>query len=310
MTKGKELNKEKESKKVSSVVLASKVKRALTIQGFPLEVSTYRSFKEREWDAELEASFADIPQKPGQEAREWWKLIARRGEGYQRRFIDVKAEKHLYGDAKPYSFAEIGVIVECKSHQTIPWVFYEEEKVFSSHERLKHLSFGDLSSFSLRSGVAAIEGSKMEMIRATSHHTAYHHQKIAQAGHIVPLSGGDKGRDTLYEACMTCVAALEYYYAMSASTEDIRFIEHGVEKRTAAYWTWYPVVVFAGNMFSICFADDGDFEAVPTDYIQLRFDTGIRHYWIDIVQNRFLPKFIEILDDELARLKAAITSGS
>ncbi|MFW9801788.1 MAG: hypothetical protein ACFFFC_04010 [Candidatus Thorarchaeota archaeon] len=278
-------------KKPEAGITASKVKKALKIQGFPLEVEVYKLFLDNDWDAELEASFRTLTQNPGQEAREWMKMLARRSDEPPMRFIDVTAEKWVRGK-------KIGVTIECKSHQTIPWVFYEEEKM----QFMEDYSIGERSSISKLSRTASNFESKRKEIRKCSHHTALKHPKIARAGHVVPLArGAQDARDSLYEACSTVIDALEYNFGLNASTME-RVLRRETRNENDVmnhYWRWYPVVVFGGSMFSINVKKKGDFNVKPANYIQYSFKTGAREYLVDIVQRRFLKSYIKILETEL-----------
>ena len=282
----------REKRETDNPPFEERLKHALEIHGFPLEIETHQKLLSNDWKSAAETVFVDIDTEK-----------TRRHD-----FIAWKAQDI----DSPFSKVDITLIMECKKRTNSAWVFYgvgDDTKVLEDVTTLL-----DLTSYAIitmnEKWTEGWRDSAYKKILSSSHQLPSMNHKIAISGHEIHVETiqewnkrtkeEEKGirskketkgvRDFLHDACVSVIKAIEAHIDSS--------VEHWDKGVPDILEYVYPVIVFDGQMYWATYTD-GNTLLEEIDYVQLKWETKNDYHTIDVVKSKQLDDYLAMIDDEL-----------
>jgi hypothetical protein len=205
----------------------------------------------------------------------------------KRRSVDIVAHKGFFESIGAYDRLNVSLVIECKK-SVKPWVFFTSLK--EGHP-LFELPFSMIRHFAmpeLRNSFGFNRWTQKQM-----HYAPSFSKKCAIISYE-PFKKGD-GRE-VPEATYQVTKALNYLLEFFTKTPKLTAMK--------PVFILYPVIVFDGHIFE-CELQNGDIKLAQSNFVQ--FFVEIEQYFlIDVLRKEFLPKYLEVIDEEITSLKEAL----
>lgn len=222
-------------------------------------------------------------------------------EGISREF-DILAYRQWSFDTSDAAIAVDAILIaECKKSEK-PWVFFATPENLSLH-RLGELvkgrgRIGSKRAFTGRDWVDSLISD--DTLRAFHHY--FQKPNLARTFHE-PFKGHERADTSpmIYSAVLSAVKASLFHLQDRPSDNWLRI--------------FYPIIILDGNLFEAHVAANKVIELVPADHILLSFNytlpkrssqrsiwEGQHRFLIDVVHERYLDQFLQIIEDEHAAL--------
>jgi hypothetical protein len=262
--------------------IEKRLRKALEVHGFPLEILTHQKLLARKWTSAAESAYAD-------------------SDTGKRRTVDFVAWKIQKTDAQ-FTAVDITLVIECKKRQNSVWVFYGE---FSDdNEEFEVREILNMATFAVISANPEVmdrwHDSAIMKVFGSSHQLIDSDQKVAISGHEIRLSSKkpkEEDRDYLHDACNAVTKAVDDKYKKMAEDwgesipETLQFI--------------YPVIVFEGPMYWAT-SSKGKIDLQEVQYVQLEWETRQDQRIIDVVNASSLDVFLDMMDKELVETASGV----
>ncbi len=263
--------------------LKSKIIEELDKTGYPTEIVSASLLQRAGWGVLHNPSYLD---KMEQTSREF----------------DLRAYKSKSfpsGGGTTFSIGEY-VIAECKKSEK-PWVFFVTPEDLNSEGLDARINAVKWKASVRNQPWDPISGKLLSAERFSEIHHYFQLNELARTFYE-PFKKFEKSENSqmIYSAVMSCVKATLFHY------QDIEF-----DRWLLIY---YPLIIFSGRLFKAEVAEGKQISLNEANHILLAFNyidasQKSRFTWenqhrfiIDIVQEDYLPSYIQILDNELNNL--------
>lgn len=251
----------------------------IKMSGYPLEIRITNVLKSYGWIVLNQECYVDY---------ETGKL----------RTIDIIATKRVdISKSSIFDRILIELIIECKHSLERHWVFFIGEKE-------REFKFPIMIVKNIGKPKKEISYYDVNNILANSHY-----YKLQSPDNVAIVSHetfkGEKKPSTIFEATNQVLKALIYQY-----TKSRKMISTNLSPSILIIF--YPIIIFDGYMFK-CRIEDNEPKIFETDYIQyivnhraLDNPFSTECYLIEVMKDKFLPKYLQKIDEELRILRKAI----
>ncbi len=284
--------------------IENRVKEALEMHGFPLQITVHRALENRGWKSQAESAFVD-------------------SDLDKIRRVDFIAWKKIEIDSKFYDDVVVTLVIECKRRANSSWVFYKTERdsiCLDDTEKLINYSQHIALITAESEWLEGFSDSAIKKVLTKSHQLPSRHPQLAISGHDIPIEteqqrkkriieqkSGARGRkntnnrlDFLHIACLEVTKALEWSF-----NDEVAFWRD-TNQRPRSFSVYYPVIVFDGSMFEVTSSDD--MEVKKIEYLQLRWETRAGYHIIDVMTKQYFEEYLELIERELEDLKQGVES--
>ncbi len=191
------------------------------------------------------------------------------------------------------------LVAECKKSET-PWVFFTTPEYHLPYDWLGdpiplHTNVKSLNQIgAIPEDAVALDRERLMQV--------HHYRRMDRMARTYAEPLIKKGNQQIFTAVMSCTKAVIFLESEKADSRYPAF--------------FYPVIVLSGQMFEAMVAPDKAITLEPSHYIQLShrylYDASRRSIFedqafiIDVVQEDFLPTYLEIIESEMTAIAESL----
>jgi hypothetical protein len=261
--------------------LINRLKQDVQKAGLPTEIQVTAMLEEYGWQVINQPPYLD-------------------SDDQRTRTIDMWASKHFMLPSKiEPDMLIVWLVVECKSSQEKPWLFYPRPKETSFLAPFNYSATQGFSNEFQADLLTAGQSPRTALFRNS--HYFWSELPDRAIAHHVGFAGQGGAGSQIFAALNQVTKATSYLVQHNNEVEQLAEV---------FICLYYPLIVFDGWMGQIQFQGD-DVQIAPTSYVQYDFTQSLqiervgpntlaspRRYLVDITQKSNLPAFLKMLQRE------------
>lgn len=263
------------------------IKKDILESGFSLELETSRILRNRGWRVQNSVYYMDWHENRAREID----VIGTRG-----------GQVFATDDSGDFLLLHYNLIMECKKNDGNPWVFFFSDEP-GPRVKFEHKRYSSITGLY-----------RYSFLETKEKNVNHHYFTVRRKSRTHRVAFRDQTNTPIHQAIDAVIKAT---VLRTERDSHLKRPPEGGPPMWAAIWLCYPVIVFDGNLYECTIADEEP-KLDSAGYLQHLADhqsrkemgaLGFETFPIDVVQSKYLHKYLDIVEQEHEELMAEISEN-